>query len=103
MTPKEKVSLLTNKQKEVLRHVCFGKTNGCIAIEMKLSIKTIEKHRQRAYDILGVSNNIDALRYALKGSVVSLEEWLAVQPVHSVHGKKYFKTPDCNHEPLKSL
>ncbi|WP_294537233.1 response regulator [uncultured Rhodoblastus sp.] len=41
-----KMSGLTNREREVLRLVIAGKTSKAIALELDISVKTVENHRQ---------------------------------------------------------
>lgn len=57
---------LTERELQVLRLVVAGKSLNAIAEEVHLSPKTISSHKTRIMQKLGVSNNADLLRYALR-------------------------------------
>jgi len=56
-------SLLTARQKEILRLLQEGYDNQGIAIEMSLSIKTVENHLTRLYRQLKVQSRLEAVTY----------------------------------------
>ncbi len=57
--------LLTGREKEVLRLVAVGRSNKEIAVELRISVKTVEKHRQQVLNKLGVSGIAPVVHYAL--------------------------------------
>ncbi len=54
---------LSSRQQEILRLLVDGYDNRAIALELNLSIKTIENHLTRLYRQLDVSNRLSAARY----------------------------------------
>ncbi len=61
---------LTGREVEVLRRVAQGKANKQSASELGVSIKTVEKHRQRLMDKLGIHQTAGLTRYALSVGLV---------------------------------
>src|SRR5436190_2209930 len=61
---------LTERESEVLRLISFGYSNKEIAVQLDLSVKTIEAHKTNAMRKLGISSRIDIVRYAI------LQDWL---------------------------
>lgn len=59
-------SILTNREMEVLKEVCNGKSRKQIAKELYISERTLYNHIQNIYDNLGVNNGIEAFDKALK-------------------------------------
>lgn len=57
---------LTDRELQVLRLVVEGKSLNAIADELHLSPKTISSHKMRIMAKLGVNNNADLVRYALR-------------------------------------
>jgi DNA-binding CsgD family transcriptional regulator len=57
--------LCTARQVEVLKRLASGQCNKVIAAELGISIKTVEKHRQCAYNKLGVHNSVEATHLAI--------------------------------------
>jgi DNA-binding NarL/FixJ family response regulator len=56
---------LTPREQQVLVMIAQGQPNKGIAYNLKLSIKTIEKHRQAAMDKLGLHDIAGLTRYAI--------------------------------------
>jgi two-component system response regulator NreC len=58
-------SELTARETEVLRLIARGHTNVEIARELSLSVRTVETHRTRIQQKLGLSRRPELVRYAL--------------------------------------
>lgn len=56
---------LTPRETEVLRLISRGHTSAEIAHELSLSVRTVETHRTRIQQRLGLSSRPDLVRYAL--------------------------------------
>jgi two-component system response regulator FixJ len=67
---------LSQREREVLSHLMGGKPNKQIARELGLSPRTVEAHRARLMDRLGVSSLAEAVRIAVEAE---LEEAGAVR------------------------
>ena len=68
---KKKISCkLTQREQETLKMIAEGKTNKAIAVDMRISIKTVEKHRQNLMDKLGFHETATLTRYALYAGFV---------------------------------
>jgi len=65
---------LTNRETAVLHLVAKGLANKQIASKLGISIKTVEKHRERMYRTLNVHSTVELLRVALKLNLVSMDE-----------------------------
>jgi DNA-binding NarL/FixJ family response regulator len=63
---------LTDRELQVLRLVVAGKSLNAIAEEVYLSPKTISSHKTRIMQKLGVGNNADLVRYALRHGLARL-------------------------------
>ncbi|MFZ5808416.1 MAG: response regulator [Chloroflexota bacterium] len=63
-------SVLTQREREILRYVVKGKTSSQIAVEMKISIKTVEWHRNNIMHKLQVESIAELVRYALQHGLV---------------------------------
>lgn len=70
---------LTAREKQVLEFIARGLRNKEIAVEMGISIKTVEKHRQGAMNKLNIHDTAGLTRYALRSGIVTAN--LAPQPV----------------------
>ncbi|MGA2053543.1 MAG: response regulator transcription factor, partial [Opitutales bacterium] len=56
---------LTSRESEVLQLVAEGSANKQVASELGISIKTVEKHRQRLMDKLNIHDTAGLTRYAI--------------------------------------
>ncbi len=61
---------LTPQEAEIVRYVADGKSNREIASILDVSVKTIEKHRQRIMDKLNIHDVIHLTRYAVENGLV---------------------------------
>ena len=57
---------LSPREIEVLRFVAAGRTNGDIAGELVLSIRTVERHILHIYEKIGARGRADAISFALR-------------------------------------
>jgi DNA-binding NarL/FixJ family response regulator len=65
---------LTAREHEVLQLAAEGKTNPEIAQRLHLSARTVENHRSNLMHKLGVHNQSELVRYALRHRLISLDE-----------------------------
>ena len=65
---------LTDREREVLRHVALGESNRAIADVLCVSEETVKTHVGHILSKLGVENRAQAVVQALKRGLVSLEE-----------------------------
>lgn len=61
--PAHTTSMLTARQRDILRLLQEGLDNQSIALEMNLSVKTIENHLTRIYRQLQVQSRLEAVNY----------------------------------------
>jgi DNA-binding NarL/FixJ family response regulator len=61
---------LSSREAEVLQLVAEGKANKQIAAELRISIKTVEKHRQHLMEKLNIHDTAGLTRYAVATGVV---------------------------------
>jgi DNA-binding NarL/FixJ family response regulator len=62
---KKKAFQLTLREAELLQLIAEGQVNKQIAIELGISIKTVEKHRQRVMEKLDIHDVAGLTRYAI--------------------------------------
>jgi DNA-binding NarL/FixJ family response regulator len=67
---REKVAQLSSREVEALQLIAEGKANKQIAAELGISIKTVEKHRQRLMQKLGIHDTAGLTRYAIAAGVI---------------------------------
>ena len=61
---------LTERELDVLRLIALGHTNGEIADQLYLSVRTIETHRAHIQQKLGMSSRAELVRYALDHDLI---------------------------------
>lgn len=65
------LALLTDREREVLRHVAEGKGNKKIAAALSISANTVETHRKRIMDKLDLHNTAALVRFAMRKRIVT--------------------------------
>lgn len=65
---------LTDREVEVLGHVCRGLTNPEIGDKLFVSARTVEGHRKNIMEKMGVRNTAGMIIYAIKKGWVDLSE-----------------------------
>ena len=68
------VGQLTRREREVLQLVAEGSTSAQIAGSLNISIRTVETHRSNLIGKLGISSQVELVRFALRNGVTSLSE-----------------------------
>jgi DNA-binding NarL/FixJ family response regulator len=63
---RETASPLTSREEEILRRVAAGETSRQIARALKLSAKTVEWHRGKVMNKLGLRSVAELVRYAIE-------------------------------------
>jgi len=64
---------LSNREVEVLRLVVLGHTNGDIASQLYLSVRTVETHRSHIQQKLRLRTRAELVRYALDHGLIEKE------------------------------
>jgi DNA-binding NarL/FixJ family response regulator len=64
---------VTSRERQVLTRIASGHSNKVVARELKLSVKTIEKHRANLMRKLALHNTADVTRFALHHHLVVQE------------------------------
>jgi DNA-binding NarL/FixJ family response regulator len=67
---KRRVAQLSSREVEALQLIAEGQANKQIASELGISIKTVEKHRQRLMQKLGIHDTAGLTRYAIAAGVI---------------------------------
>lgn len=78
---------LTLRETEVLQMVAEGSANKQIALQLKISIKTVEKHRQQLMDKLNIHQTAGLTRYAIDSGMIE-------SSIQARDCPKYESTPD---------
>jgi DNA-binding NarL/FixJ family response regulator len=64
---------LTKREHEVLGLVAAGKTNKELAELLFISVKTVETHKTNIMEKLGLKNNMEVVKYAIKNKIISID------------------------------
>ena len=70
---KSESSPLSPREKEILQLLAEGSTTKRIADQLKVSVKTVETHRQHIMDKLNIFSIAELTKYALKEGITSLD------------------------------
>ncbi len=70
----ERLDRLTPRERQVMEGILEGKLNKVIGYELDMSTRTVEVHRARVLDKLGVRNASEMVRYVLTSPQYS--DWL---------------------------
>jgi DNA-binding NarL/FixJ family response regulator len=62
---------LTSRQREILQLIAEGHTTKDVARRLNLSVKTIESHRAKIMERLGIHDLAGLVRYAIRSGLVS--------------------------------
>jgi DNA-binding NarL/FixJ family response regulator len=71
--PVDKLSLLSLRERQVLKLLAEGHSIVGIAIKLSLSRKTVETYRERTMEKLGVRDLPALVKFALKHHLITLE------------------------------
>ena len=72
--PADPYQSLTNREREVLQMAAEGLSTSEIAKRLSISPRTAELHRGRLMNKLGLHNQTDLIRYALKRGILALQD-----------------------------
>lgn len=70
--PKIPQDKLTKREMDVLTTVATGKSNKLVGEVLFISVKTVETHKTHILEKLGLSNNAELIRYAIKNNIISI-------------------------------
>jgi DNA-binding NarL/FixJ family response regulator len=65
---------LTDREREILQMAAEGRTSTQIAQKLSISPRTAELHRSHMMKKLGLHNQMDVLRYALKRGILPMDD-----------------------------
>ena len=66
-------AILTHREREVLQLLAEGGSTAHIAAKLYLSVKTIETHRKRVMDKLGLRSIAELTKYAIREGITALD------------------------------
>lgn len=72
-TTKKLPNDLTNREYEVLCWAASGKTNKEVAEGLFISVKTVETHKTKILEKLGLKNTSELVKYAIANKIITLD------------------------------
>ncbi len=66
------LSLLTNREREVLQLVAEGLSSRAVAARLGISVKTVEAHRRHIMDKLEVGSISELVKYAIRQGIITV-------------------------------
>jgi len=69
----DEITELTQRELEVLKLFCEGKTTRDISEQIFVSVKTVGTHKQHILEKLNLKTTVDMIKYALKKGSISLD------------------------------
>lgn len=68
--PQRQAGRLSSREVEVLQLIAEGQANKQVAAELRISVKTVEKHRQRLMEKLDIHDTAGLTRYAIATGII---------------------------------
>lgn len=65
-----RMTQLSDRQLEVLRHLAYGLSVKDVAKKMHISVKSVDSHKYRIMQSLGIHDRVDLARYAIREGLV---------------------------------
>ena len=65
-----RMTQLSDRQLEVLRHLAYGLSVKDVARKMHISVKSVDSHKYRIMQSLGIHDRVDLARYAIREGLV---------------------------------
>ncbi len=75
---KKKAVRVSSREAEVLQQIAEGAPNKQIAMELGISIKTVEKHRDHLMQKLDIHDTASLTRYAIEAGVIESSVQLTI-------------------------
>ncbi len=75
---RQKACHLSSREVEVLQLIAEGQANKQVAAELGISVKTVEKHRQRLMEKLKIHDTASLTRYAISSGIIESSVQLTI-------------------------
>lgn len=75
---RKKGAQLSSRELEVLQLIAEGQANKQVATELDISVKTVEKHRQRLMEKLNIHDTAGLTRYAIEAGIIESSVQLTI-------------------------
>jgi DNA-binding NarL/FixJ family response regulator len=72
-TPQDLLASLTTRQREILKLIAEGKSTKEIGSNLNISVKTVESHRARLAEKLGIHDVASLVRFAIRIGLIQVE------------------------------
>lgn len=66
----------TARELEILKLLCCGLLIKEVADRLKISVRTVEVHRERVYRKIEVHDRMQALRWLYRNELITHKEWM---------------------------
>jgi DNA-binding NarL/FixJ family response regulator len=66
---------VSKRETQIIKGMAEGRTLKSIAADLQVSLKTVENHRARIVNKLGLRTAVDLVRYAAHVGLIDLDEW----------------------------
>src|SRR5712671_1241769 len=76
--PKKRINRLSSRELEVLQLIAEGQPNKQVAVELGVSFKTIDKHRQHLMAKLNIHDTAGLTRYAISAGIIESSVQLTI-------------------------
>ena len=76
--PQPRSARLSSREAEVLQLIAEGQANKQVAAELDISVKTVEKHRQRLMEKLNIHDTAGLTRYAIAAGIIESSVQLTI-------------------------
>ncbi len=76
--PRSRNARLSSREMEVLQLIAEGEANKQVAVELGISIKTVEKHRENLMSKLNIHDTAGLTRYAISAGIIESSVQLTI-------------------------
>lgn len=66
------LALLTEREHEILKYVVEGFSNSEISAKLFISVRTVETHKTRILQKLGVKSTVELVKFAIKNKIINI-------------------------------
>ena len=73
-TPSDAYETLTTREREILQMTVEGQTSQEVGDKLTISPRTVEVHRSNLMNKLGLRNQTDLIRFAIKRRIISMDD-----------------------------
>jgi len=71
---KDRYETLTNREREIFQMTAEGRTSQEIGDKLMISPRTVEVHRSNLAGKLGIKNQVDLIRFAIKRGILPMDD-----------------------------